>query len=61
MNTLPQDRPWCVRDRLTQHRYYFDTDSEAHTFVDDVSTCEISGGTLTQWRSRLIVERNRFT
>lgn len=57
--TRAVDRPWRVRDRLTQHRYYFNTRSEALAFIDVVSTSDLTGKPLRQWLDRLIVERNR--
>jgi hypothetical protein len=57
--TRAADRPWRVRDRLTRHRYYFESRPEALAFVDNVSTSEITGEPLARWRDRLIVERNR--
>lgn len=55
----PESRPWRVRDRHTRARYYFETKSEAETFVNDVSTSEITGEPLRQWSERLVVEKNK--
>jgi len=55
-----QLRAYRVRDRLTRARYYFDTRAEGETFVEIVSTSEITGETLARWpESRLVVERNK--
>lgn len=50
--------PWRVRDRLTRHRYYFDSRSEAERFIDTVSTSEITGEPLREWADRLVAEKN---
>lgn len=58
-DTKAKDRPWRVRDRLTRARYYFDTRGEALSFVEQVSTSDITGEPLRQWHDRLVVEKNK--
>jgi len=50
--------PWRVRDRLTRHRYYFDSRAEAESFIESVSTSEVTGEPLRQWADRLVAEKN---
>lgn len=52
-------RPWCVRDKVTQARYYVDTQAEAEALMDYMGTSEITGEPLRGWEGRLVVERNK--
>jgi len=56
--SIAESAPWRVRDRLTRHRYYFQSRSEAERFIESVSTSEITGEPLRQWAVRLVAEKN---
>lgn len=56
--SIAESAPWRVRDRLTRHRYYFQSRPEAERFIESVSTSEITGEPLRQWSGRLVAEKN---